>query len=403
MCSFFLATRAKSNTLREYKGQAGASAAWDGPLQTLRDPPMKRLTILCEVFAFAIICAVALALAGCSPQKSAEFRIGVVPKGLTHEFWQSIHRGADRAAADLEKEDGITVEVIWDGPSKESDAQEQIDIVRKLRNMGINGLVLAPQDSKAMVPAVEQCVANKIPVVVIDSGLDEDVLKKQPDLIVKYVATNNYNGGWLAAEELVKVLEKDGKIEPRVILFRYQPGSESTDQRERGFLDRIKKFNDEGKTIKVISDDKYAGATVETAEKEAGPLLSQFRDSGIDGIFAVNESAATGMLNALRRQKLTKKIHLVGFDSSEPLLQAVREGDIDGLIVQDPYRMGYLGVWTLVKSMKGYAVNANHEQLGTGEVYLTKDNIDDAEIKGRFSPEFQAKRTLQRPDFPKKQ
>ena len=131
-------------------------------------------------------------------------------------------------------------------------------------------------------------------------------------------------------------------------------------------------------------------------------MLGQFRESGIDGIFAVNESAATGMLNAMRRQKLTKKIHLVGFDSSEPLLQAVREGDIDGLIVQDPYRMGYLGVWTLVKSMKGYAVNLEHDQLGTGEIYPTKDNIDDDEIKGRFSPEFQAKRTIKRPDFPKK-
>jgi ribose transport system substrate-binding protein len=363
---------------------------------------MKRVCTLCEIVAFALITVGALSLAGCSPKKNAEFRIGVVPKGLTHEFWQSIHRGADRAAADLEKEDGITVEILWDGPNKESDAQEQIDIIRKMRNMGINGLVLAPQDSKAMVPSVEQCVANKIPVVVIDSGLDEDVLKKKPDLIVKYVATNNYNGGSMAAEELVKVLEKEGEKERRVILFRYQPGSESTDQREKGFLDRIKKFNDEGKKIKIISDDKYAGPTVETAEKEAWPLLGQLRESGIDGIFAVNESATTGMLNAMRRKTLLKQIHLVGFDSSEPLLQAVREGNIDGLIVQDPYRMGYLGVWTLVKSMKGYTVNLDHEQLGTGEVYLTKDNIDDEEIKGRFAPEFQAKRTIKRPDFPKK-
>lgn len=363
---------------------------------------MKRLLLLCEFAAAAMLCASALTLPGCTPKKNAEFRIGVVPKGLTHEFWQSIHRGADRAAADLEKEDGIIVDVLWDGPNTENDAQAQIDIVRRLRNMGINGLVLAPQDSKAMVPAVQQCVANKVPVVVIDSGLDKDVLEKDPDLIVKYVATDNYHGGQMAAEELVKLLEKEGKTEPRVILFRYQTGSESTDQRERGFLDRIKKFNDEGKKINVISDDKYAGATVETAEKEAMPLLNQFRDKGIDGIFAVNESAATGMLNEMRRQKLTKKIHLIGFDSSEPLLQAVREGDIEGVIVQDPYRMGYLGVWTLVKSMKGYAVNEKHDQLSTGEVYLTKDNIDDPEIKGRFSPEFQGKRTIQRPDFPKK-
>ena len=87
---------------------------------------------------------------------------------------------------------------------------------------------------------------------------------------MKYVATNNFNGGWQASEQLVKVMEKEGKKEPRLVLFRYQPGSESTDQREDGFLQRIKKYNkEEGKKIKIISDDKYAGPTVETAEKEA--------------------------------------------------------------------------------------------------------------------------------------
>jgi ribose transport system substrate-binding protein len=362
---------------------------------------MKRVPLLCELL-LAAAGAAALAFTGCSSGPPADYKIGVVPKGLTHEFWQSIHRGADRAAADLKKEEGLNVEIVWDGPSKESDALDQINIVRNLRNQGIQGLVLAPQDSKQMVPSVQECVSKNVPVVVIDSGLDEAELEKNPDLIVKYVATNNFNGGWRAAEELVKVLEKDGKTEPRVILFRYQIGSESTDQRERGFLKRVEKFNkDEGKNINVISKDKYAGATIETAEKEAGPLLGQFRD-GIDGIFAVNESATAGMLNAMRKQKQNKNIRLVGFDSSEPLLQAVREGDVDGLIVQDPYRMGYLGVWTLVKHLRGYAVNRDHEQLGTGEEYLTKDNIDTDEMKGRFSAEFQAKRTIQRPDFSKK-
>jgi ribose transport system substrate-binding protein len=362
------------------------------------------MLILCEVLAAAAgAAALLLALPGCGPTEHVDFRIGVVPKGLTHEFWQSIHRGADRAAADLKAEDGLVVKILWDGPRKESDDIEQINIVRTLSNQGIHGLVLAPQDSKHMVPSVEQCVAKNIPVVVIDSGLDEEALQKNPDLIVKYVATNNFHGGELAAEELVKALEKAGKTEPRLILFRYAPGSESTEQRERGFLSRIETFNEkDGKKIKIISKDKYARDTVETAEKEAGPLLRQFRDDGIDGIFTVNESATSGMLNAMRKQDLNKKIHLVGFDSSEPLLKAVRDGDVDGLVVQDPYRMSYLGVWTLVKHLKGYAVGSSREQLGTGEVFLTKDNIEDDEMKGRFAAEFQAKRTIQRPDFAKK-
>jgi ribose transport system substrate-binding protein len=361
---------------------------------------MKRTTLLCHLLAAATATAL-LSLAGCADKPKYDYRIAVVPKGLTHEFWQSIHRGAERAAADLKVEEGVAVEILWNGPKNEGDEIEQINIVRTLSNQGINGLVLAPQHSEHLVASVEQCVGKNIPVVVIDSGLDEEALKKNPDLIVKYVATNNYNGGRLAAEELVKVLKN--KAEPHLILFRYRAGSESTDQRERGFLDRIKKYNeDEGKNIKIVSDDKYAGPTVETAGNEAGPLLRQFRGDGIDGIFAVNESATSGMLNAMRKQDLNKKIHLVGFDSSEPLLSALRDGDVDGLIVQDPYRMGYLGVWTLVKHLKGYAVNTDRQQLGTGEAYLTKDNIDDDEMKGRFAAEFQAKRVVKRPDFPKK-
>src|SRR5262249_45088253 len=128
--------------------------------RTLRDTAMKRLPLLCELL-LAAAGAVALALAGCSSSPPADYKIGVVPKGLTHEFWQSIHRGADRAAADLKQEEGLTVEIVWDGPSKESDALDQINIVRNLRNQGIHGLVLAPQDSKQMVPSVQQCVDQK--------------------------------------------------------------------------------------------------------------------------------------------------------------------------------------------------------------------------------------------------
>ena len=365
---------------------------------------MKRILILCEVLAAAAVAgALLLALPGCGPGKHVDYRIAVVPKGLTHEFWQSIHRGADRAAADLKAEDGLDVEILWDGPSKESDEQEQITIIDQKSSQGIHGLVLAPQHSKALVPSVERCVKSNIPVVIIDSGLDPAALKKKPDLIVKYVATDNYDGGWLAAEELVNLLEKEGKKDPRLVLFRYQVGSESTEQREEGFLGRVQRFNEkDGKKIKVVSDNVYAGATVESAEKEAGPLLNKLGADGADGIFAVNESATSGMLNALRSQKLNKKIRLVGFDSSAPLLQAVREGDVDGLVVQDPYRMGYLGVWTLVQHLRGYDVNRDHEPLGTGEFYLTKGNINDDEMKGKFAAEFQAKRKIDRPTFPKK-
>src|SRR5262249_53187733 len=150
-----------------------------------------------------------------------------------------------------------------------------------------------------------------------------------------------------------------------------------------------------------IEDKVYAEATVSTAQTAAGPLIAKYKNRA-DGIFAVNESAATGMLNAMRSQKVNKKIRLVGFDSSEPLLQAVKEGDIDGLIVRDPYRMGYLGVWVLVQHLEGYDVSKGGKDLGTGEYLVTKDNVDAERTKQLFDPDAQAERTIKTPTFKKK-
>jgi ribose transport system substrate-binding protein len=347
-----------------------------------------------------------LALGGCQDRERTphHYRIAVIPKGLTHEFWQSIHRGAERAARDLAKE-GITVEVIWDGPLRESDALAQIRIVDRRISTRVDGIVLAPQHSKTMVPPVRRARAEGIPVVIIDSGL------ARQDLIVKYVATDNYHGGWLAAEHLLKVLAAEGKTAPRLILFRYQIGSESTEQREKGFEDYVKKVSARQRqagepTVTIISDDKYAGATKETASKEATPLLNRLWDhkteSGIDGIFAPNESSASGTLDALRSLGLNQKIHLMGFDSSPPLLQAVAKGDVDGLILQDPYQMGYLGVWTLVHYLEGYDVVPGKD-LSTGEHVITRDNVDKRSTRELFNPKLQEKRTIETPDFKRRE
>ncbi len=346
-----------------------------------------------------------LLLGSCSrPADNAKYRIAVIPKGLTHEFWQSIHRGAERAAADLGAE-GVRTTVEWDGPQKENETREQIKLVEQKSVSGINGLVLAPQDSKRMVDCVEAVVERGIPVVLIDSGLDPERLKQKPNLLVKYVATNNYNGGRLAAQRLLDVLSKEGKTAPNLVLFRYAVGSESTEQREQGFLDYVHEQMEKQKkagepAITLLSTDQYAGATVDEAKKNAGPLLLAHKDK-LDGLFAVNESSSTGLLIALRSQGLNGKVRYVTFDSSEPLLQAIREGDVDGTIVQDPYRMGYLGVWTLVKHLEGFDVSAGGTDLGTGEYVVTKDNLDAEATRELFEPELQAKRKIQTPEFTK--
>jgi ribose transport system substrate-binding protein len=347
-----------------------------------------------------LLAAFCLGMVGCTtgPATQYKYRIAVIPKGMTHEFWQSIERGARRAAADLKEQQGLAVEVIWQGPAKESDSQEQIQIIDRQLAAGVNGIVLAPQHSEQMVPPVERAVAKGVPVVIIDSGLAKE------DMIVKYIATDNYNGGRLAAKRLLDLLTAEGKTQPKLILFRYQVGSESTEKREKGFEDYIAKQEEDGK-IKVswLSKDKYADATIDSAQKEAAPLLNNLRDKGIDGIFAPNESSTSGMLNAMRSLKLNKQVRLVGFDSSAPLLDALRDGEVDGLVIQDPYRMGYLGVWTMVHHLEGYDVTPEGKKVqSTGEYVVTRGNLDAPETREKFDKDLQAKRKIDVPLFKKK-
>ncbi len=211
--------------------------------------------------------------------KAKKYRIMVIPKGTTHEFWQTIHAGAAKAAEELGN-----VELIWQGPQKEDERSDQIKLVQNAVAVGVDGIVLAPLDAKALVEPVEQAIAKGIAVVIIDSGLES---KK----VVSYVATNNYNGGVLAARRLGELLGGKG----RIILLRYAIGSESTEQREKGFTDTIKK---EFPNLTYLSDDQYAGATSDQAQLKSQNLVTRFRGQ-IDGVFCPNESSTQGMLRAL--------------------------------------------------------------------------------------------------------
>jgi ribose transport system substrate-binding protein len=216
--------------------------------------------------------------AGSSGEKK-KWRVMVIPKGTTHVFWKTIHAGALKAADELGN-----VEVIWQGPQKEDERSQQIQLVQNAIASGVDGIVLAPLDSKALVKPVEEAIDKGIPVVIIDSGLESSK-------IVSYVATDNYHGGVLAAQRLGEVLKGEGKI----ILLRYAIGSESTEQREKGFTDTIAK---EFPKITYLSDTEYAGATSDTAQQKGQSLATRYRGQ-VDGIFCPNESSTFGMLRAL--------------------------------------------------------------------------------------------------------
>jgi ribose transport system substrate-binding protein len=293
------------------------------------------------------------------------YQIAVIPKGTTHVFWKSVHAGALKAAKELGN-----VQIHWKGPLLENDREGQINVVGDFVAQGVDGIVLAPLDSSALVPSVTSAREAGIPTVIFDSGLADE------SVIVSYVATDNYHGGAMAAREIGSRLDGKGNV----ILLRYHVGSESTEQREQGFLETLEK---EFPDIKILSSDQYSGTTPLEAQNKALELVNQFGDR-INGFFAVCEPNTVGVLGALEQEGLAGKVTFVGFDPGPQLVPALAAGKIHGLVLQDPVAMGYLSVKALVAQLRGQRVD---KRIPTGEAMATPENIDLPEIKKLLDPE----------------
>ena len=302
-----------------------------------------------------------------TPNAKKKLTIAVIPKGTTHEFWKSIHAGSIKAANELTAE-GTQVEVIWKGPLREDDREQQIQVVEGFTAQGVSGIVLAPLDNRALVRPVSDAGRSGVPTVIIDSGLESEDF-------VSFVATDNRKGGTLAADRMGQLLNGKGKV----LVLRYAEGSASTTEREEGFLSQIKsRFPG----IELVSTNQYAGATRDTAKRASENLLNQFGDQ-IQGIFTPNESSTAGMLLALQDIGKAGKVSFVGFDSSQAFIDALNSNQLHGIVVQNPFNMGYLGVRTMVESLQGKPVN---KKIDTGVMLVTKENMETPEVKTLLHP-----------------
>ena len=293
--------------------------------------------------------------------------IGVIPKGTTHEFWNAIHAGAVKAERELNAR-GVKVSITWKGPLREDDREQQVQVVEGFLSQGVSGLVLAPLDEKALVRPVEEAKRAGIPTVVIDSGLATDE-------IVSFVATDNVKGGELAADRMGELLGGKGTV----LLLRYQEGSASTTEREQGFLARLKQ---QYPGITLISSDQYAGPTRDTGKRASENLLNRYAGQ-IQGVFCVNESSTHGMLLALQDIGKAGVIKFIGFDASQTFVDAIENGQMHGLVVQNPMNMGYLGVLRMVDHLQGKPVD---RRIDTGVWMITKENMNDQETAELLHP-----------------
>jgi ribose transport system substrate-binding protein len=315
---------------------------------------------------FAVV--LALAAFGCQRREpTGTTTIAVIPKGTSHVFWQSIHAGAEKAAREL------GVNIIWRGPLREDDRDAQVSEVQGFISRGVSGIVLAPLDEAALAQPVSDATRRGIPVVVIDSGL------KGSDY-VSFVATDNRKGGRMAGDHLAGLLHDAGKV----MMLRYAEGSESTIQREEGFLEAIAAH----KGIEVVSSNQYGGSDVESAYKKSEAVLSRFKhpdgSAGVDGIFCPNESTTLAMLRVLQDNGWAGKVKFIGFDAADTLVKGLADGHLDGLVLQDPVNMGYLGVKTMVSHLHGQPVE---KRIDTGVRLITRDRMNDADARELLHPD----------------
>jgi ribose transport system substrate-binding protein len=288
--------------------------------------------------------------------------IAVIPMGTTHEYWKSIHAGAVKAAREE------SIEIVWKGPQKEDDRAQQIAVVEDMISRRVDGIVLAPLDGKGLQKPVAEAKRAGIPTVIVDSGLDGD----DP---ISFIATDNYKGGQLGARRLVEVLGGQGSI----LLMRVMVGAESTMRREQGFLDEMR--NHPG--IRILSDNQYGGITTETAYQTGENLLNRF--PAVEGVFCPNESTTFGMLRALTDAGKAGKVKFVGFDSSDKLITALRERQLLGLVLQNPFRMGELGVRTVVRYLRNPQAPLE-KRVDTGATVATPENMDTPEVRLLLAP-----------------
>ncbi|WP_312947260.1 ABC transporter substrate-binding protein [Agrobacterium sp.] len=284
--------------------------------------------------------------------------IAVIVKTVNSTFWQNVQKGADAAIKDL---NGHTI--TFQGPASESAIADQVNMVENAVNRKVDGIVLAPSDPDALVPAVKKAWEARIPVVLIDSQLAEG----SEQYYQSFLATDNKKAGELAAQALIEKVGTEGKI----AVMSYVAGAGSEIGRVGGFTDYVKANS----KLEIVGPF-YSQSQMATALNQTTDVLAANAD--LKGIFGANEPTAIGVGRALVQSGKAGKVVGIGFDGNQDLQEFVKDGTLAGIAVQGSYQMGELGVQTIGKILNKEKVE---KFVDTGVVVVTKDNIEKPEAK----------------------
>ncbi|MBO6510465.1 MAG: ABC transporter substrate-binding protein, partial [Roseibium sp.] len=287
---------------------------------------MKKL-ITTAMMASALVLSAAAAQAG---------EIAVIVKTTNSNFWQNVNKGAT-AAIEGQSDHTMT----FNGPASESAIADQVSLVENAVNRGVAGIVLAPSDPEALVPAVKKAFENEIPVVIVDSGLAEN--GKQ--YYQSFLSTDNCAAGQLVADKMISEVGKEGKV----AVMSYVAGVGSEIGRVGCFIERIK----DQSSIEIVGPF-YSQSQMATALNQTTDILAA--NSDLVGIFGANEPTAIGMGRAIVQAGKAGSLTALGFDGNTDLQDFVRDGTLAGTAVQGSFQMGELGVQAILKLLNGEKV-----------------------------------------------
>jgi ribose transport system substrate-binding protein len=316
--------------------------------------------------SFSLIAGAAVvgALLGSPVPAQAADTIPIIVKDTTSFYWQIVLAGARKAGKDL----GVNVPEL--GAQSEADINGQISILENAVSGKPAAIVIAPTEFKALGKPID-AAAKSVPIIGIDSGADSKAF-------TSFLTTDNVQGGRIAAEGLAEAIKKmNGKAEGKIAIITSLPGVGSLDQRHEGFVEVIKaKYPG----LEIVAD-KFADGQATTGLNMMTDLITANPD--LVGVFASNLIMAQGVGQSIAENKMGDKIKVIGFDSDEKTVGFLKDGVLAGLVVQDPYRMGYDGIKTALAASKGEKVETF---VDTGANLVTKDNMSDPKIDALLNP-----------------
>jgi len=290
------------------------------------------------------------------PAAAAKPYIPVISKGFQHQFWQAVKLGAQNAAKDL------NVDITFEGPETEAMVDKQVEMFQTALDKKPAAICLAAVDSKAFAPLLQKAKDANIPVIGFDSGVDSDIP-------VATAATDNIAAAALIADKMAALIGGSGEV--AVIAH---------DQTSRTGIDRVKGFTDQIKAkypnIKIV-DTQYGGGDQLKSTDIAKAVINAHPN--LKGYFGANEGSIIGVLNAVKELNIPAgKLAVIGYDSGQQQMDAIRSGAESGAVTQDPIGIGYKCVDAALKATKGVALP---KTIDTGFMWYDKTNIDDPKIQ----------------------